>query len=320
MRAFRDIPIQRKLRVVILSVCSAALVVACGVLFALQYVLFRRDFERDLAAVAEIIASNSIAAISFEDEDAAREILSSLRARPHITGAAIVMASGRTLAEIGDAALPEVVLPRGLAGLQHFRGEAVFAQPITLDGEQVGTLLLHPDFRSRQTELFRLYAGILALVLLTSLIVAALISSRLEQVILRPIRYLADVSRRIADRSDYTLRAEKAADDEIGSFTDSFNSMLDQIEQRDGALRYEIAERKRAEEELQSVHSQLLDASRHAGMAEVATGVLHNVGNVLNSVNVSATLVAEKLGLARTQNLLRAAEMLRQPEGDWPLS
>ena len=62
MRPFRDIPIQRKLRLVILAVCSAALCVACGVLFAPQYFIFRRDFERDLAAVADIIASNSAAA------------------------------------------------------------------------------------------------------------------------------------------------------------------------------------------------------------------------------------------------------------------
>jgi len=58
-----------------------------------------------------------------------------------------------------------------------------------------------------------------------------------------------------------------------------------------------------------------MDASRAAGMAEVATGVLHNVGNVLNSVNVSATLIAEKLISARTANLARAAELLREKNG-----
>ena len=91
--------------------------------------------------------------------------------------------------------------------------------------------------------------------------------------------------------------------------------MLDQIQHRDAALRHEIAERVRAEQELQRVHGQLIDASRAAGMAEVATGVLHNVGNVLNSVNVSATLIAEKLGSSRTGNLLRAAELLRGQNG-----
>ena len=66
------------------------------------------------------------------------------------------------------------------------------------------------------------------------------------------------------------------------------------------------------EHELQKLHVQLVDASRQAGMAEVATGVLHNVGNVLNSVNVSATLIAERLQQSRTANLARAAELLRE--------
>jgi C4-dicarboxylate-specific signal transduction histidine kinase len=91
--------------------------------------------------------------------------------------------------------------------------------------------------------------------------------------------------------------------------------MLSQIQERDAALRHEIAERRRAEEEVARVHQQLMDASRAAGMAEVATDVLHNVGNVLNSVNVSATIISEKLGTARTANLARAAQLIREKNG-----
>ena len=101
----------------------------------------------------------------------------------------------------------------------------------------------------------------------------------------------------------------------MGAFTDTFNSMLAQIQTRDAALRHEIAERTRAEEEVARIHRQLMDASRQAGMAEVATGLLHNVGNVLNSVNLSATLAAEMLDPARAGNLVRAAEMLREHDG-----
>src|SRR6185369_6905943 len=61
------------------------------------------------------------------------------------------------------------------------------------------------------------------------------------------------------------------------------------------SLKAEIEERTRMQQEIESVHGQLLDASRQAGMAEVATGVLHNVGNVLNSVNVSANLVMDRV-------------------------
>ncbi len=82
------------------------------------------------------------------------------------------------------------------------------------------------------------------------------------------------------------------------------------------SLTREIAERQRAEGEVERVHSQLLQASHQAGMAEVATGVLHNVGNVLNSVNVSTTVLAETMARSRAGNLERVAAMLAEHEKD----
>ena len=72
----------------------------------------------------------------------------------------------------------------------------------------------------------------------------------------------------------------------------------------------DITERRLAEQELEGVHKQLLVASRQAGMAEVATNVLHNVGNVLNSVNVSASLVAERIKKSKCAGLARVATLL----------
>jgi len=73
---------------------------------------------------------------------------------------------------------------------------------------------------------------------------------------------------------------------------------------------------KEAEAKLETTHNQLVEASRVAGMAEVATTVLHNVGNVLNSVNISASLVADKVKNAKTTNLARAVSMLQEHAHD----
>ena len=78
------------------------------------------------------------------------------------------------------------------------------------------------------------------------------------------------------------------------------------------AIVEDITLRRLAEEELERVHKQLLVASRQAGMAEVATNVLHNVGNVLNSVNVSASVVAERIRKSKCVGLTRVAELLNQ--------
>jgi PAS domain S-box-containing protein len=80
----------------------------------------------------------------------------------------------------------------------------------------------------------------------------------------------------------------------------------------------DITERKRAAEELERLNQQLVEASRQAGMADVATGVLHNVGNVLNSVNISTAEVRDRLENSRLVHLRKSVELLHQHGDDLP--
>jgi PAS domain S-box-containing protein len=73
---------------------------------------------------------------------------------------------------------------------------------------------------------------------------------------------------------------------------------------------------KEAEEKLDHAHRQLVDASRQAGMAEVATSVLHNVGNVLNSVNVSSSVIAEKIRKSKASSLAKVVALIKEHEND----
>jgi C4-dicarboxylate-specific signal transduction histidine kinase len=78
----------------------------------------------------------------------------------------------------------------------------------------------------------------------------------------------------------------------------------------------EMAQREQAQKELAVASRQLIESSRKAGMTEVATGVLHNVGNVLNSVNVSSSLLLEKLRASRAPALAKAAALLQENMGN----
>jgi PAS domain S-box-containing protein len=78
----------------------------------------------------------------------------------------------------------------------------------------------------------------------------------------------------------------------------------------------DIAQRKEAEANLEQMHKELLEASRQAGMAEMATGVLHNVGNVLNSVNVASSCMADSLRKSKAANLSKVVTLLREHESD----
>ena len=88
------------------------------------------------------------------------------------------------------------------------------------------------------------------------------------------------------------------------------------VAERTRELQDQVTARERAHTELAQAQRNLMLASRQAGMAEVATGVLHNVGNVLNSVNVSTTLLRDQVRKSETHTLLRAAELLKQKNGD----
>ena len=88
--------------------------------------------------------------------------------------------------------------------------------------------------------------------------------------------------------------------------------------ERTGELQEQIEAKDRAHAELAAAQQRLIELSRAAGMAEIATGVLHNVGNVLNSVNVSTSLVAGKIRESRVDNLVALIHMLEQHSGDLP--
>jgi two-component system NtrC family sensor kinase len=327
----RNIPIRRKLTLVVLVSSTAALLVASAALFAFQVYTFRQNFMRDLGSLAEIISANSTAAITFGDGDAAREILTGLRVKQQIEDAFIVLPNGKVLARFGDnsAAVSVPSYPTS-TGFKFDGGDLLQTQEIRLDNAKIATLYLRSAYGRMYGDLLHLYLFALAAVLALSSGIAFAISSQLQRVISAPIQKLAETARVIAARNDYSLRAEKMEADEIGAFTDTFNHMLEQIQYQDTTLQavqntlehqvqelqHEIAERKRAEEEVEALHNQLVEASRSAGMAEVATGVLHNVGNVLNSVNVSSTLLADRLRKSRALNVARAAELLRERNGD----
>jgi PAS domain S-box-containing protein len=78
----------------------------------------------------------------------------------------------------------------------------------------------------------------------------------------------------------------------------------------------DITSLKEAEGRVEAINKELIRASRQAGMAEVATGVLHNVGNVLNSVNISARVLADKMRKSKASNLSKVVELLREHEND----
>ncbi len=302
---------------IVLMSCAIALFVAGGVQTAFELFAARRAFIRDLTTLGEVIASNTTVAVAFKDAKAAQEGLVSAKANPAVLSASIWLPDGSALCRFGEPAGISKAEARGAKATFVIEGLAVkHLQPIVLEGERIGTLCLRSDFGPELIHGFRVELLTFGGATAVALLLALLISRKLQTAISGPIRNLADTASEIASRKDYSVRAEKFESDEVGAFTDAFNHMLDEIERQDGALRHEIEERARAEQEVDQLHKQVLATSRQAGMAQVATGVLHNVGNVLNSVNISTALLTEHVKKSRARNVGRLADLLRGRSSD----
>ncbi|HYO59344.1 sensor histidine kinase [Archangium sp.] len=141
----------------------------------------------------------------------------------------------------------------------------------------------------------------------------------LQQHITHPLLAFTRATARVA-AGDFNVELDTSRGDELGQLAWSFRRMADTVQRREEELRqanegleHRVEERTR---ELKEVHAQLVKTARQAGMAEIATNVLHNVGNVLNSVYTSAQVTKERLAGMRLEHVGRVTHMLQERQGD----
>jgi nitrogen fixation/metabolism regulation signal transduction histidine kinase len=141
----------------------------------------------------------------------------------------------------------------------------------------------------------------------------------LRRQVTRPLESFAHATERVAS-GDFHVELDTSRNDELGQLARSFRRMADEVQHREEALRHanesleqRVEERTR---ELKDVHMQLVQTARRAGMAEIATNVLHNVGNVLNSVYTSAQLARERMTDMRLEHVGRVAGLLQERRAD----
>jgi PAS domain-containing protein len=237
MRSHLDLSIRLKLQTIVMVTSAVALLVASIVFTLYDRSTFLRAKTQDLSATATMIGSNSTAALSFGDAKSAREILAALRAKPNVINACIYGTDGRVLATYRrDAAHSVFYPPPAQAQATSIVGHnMVLFQPVTLHDESIGTIFIEADLTDLNERLTR-FLEIDFLVLVGSLTVAFLLSSRLQRVISDPIRELADTALSVSTQENYFIRARKRGNDEIGLLFDQFNGMLDRLQQRDVAL------------------------------------------------------------------------------------
>jgi len=242
MLKFQHYSISKKLTGMNMLVSGAALLLACTAFFAYDLYTFRVGIVRNLSTEAQILGSNTVSALVFNDPHAAGNTLSALHASPQIIYGAIYTPDGQIFAgywrDHGGKDLPIPALPAGETQAHWFaNGRIVLVQSIIFQGKLTGFVYILSDLQAINDRL-KSYALITAVVLVISLIVALLISGISQRVISAPVVQLAETVRFVSHQKDYSIRAVATGNrDEVSTLIESFNEMLGQIQERDTALR-----------------------------------------------------------------------------------
>ena len=243
-QAFSNLSIKRKLTLIIMLISSIALLMTSLAIVIYDQISFRQSLVSNLSILTEIIGDNSMAALTFNDQDAALDILSALSAEQHIVAACIYDENEKAFVRYFRDQTGNGIPDKPVASGYFFKEDhlSIF-RPIVLDGKKIGTVFLQSDLRA-MGERLRGYTGIVIIFLLASSLLAFSLSSKLQRVISKPLLHLVKVSQAVSDKKDYHVRAKIHSQDELGLLVKTFNEMLSQIQEQDAALRTSLGEKE----------------------------------------------------------------------------
>ncbi len=221
-----------------LLLTSGIVILFTSAMFVLfDVVTFKQNLVRQLDILSKAIALNSTAALAFDNADDARGVLAAFGADRHVVAAALYDRSGHIFATYPEKVAAKTLIDVAQSGSVRFAdGHVVMLNPVTLEGETLGTLMVQSDLEAIDARLAT-YGLIAAGVLALGALLAVLIARLQQRQISRPILGLAQIARAVSDQHDYGVRAQPAELLELNQLTDAFNHMLTQIQLSEGRLR-----------------------------------------------------------------------------------
>jgi signal transduction histidine kinase/ActR/RegA family two-component response regulator len=232
--------IRRSLMRMIFLTSGVVLLVTSTGFCTYELLTFRQSSIQQLEILSRVIASNSTAALAFDNADDAASVLSAFKADPHIVAAALYDVHGKVFATYPQGLSEEKLPARTGTGYLFSRSALTGFQPVVEGSKQLGVLFVESDLNAMYARI-KLYGLILVLVAAIAVSLAYLVSRRLQHRLLQPILALADTAKAVAERHDYTVRAATTGDYEFDLFTDAFNQMLTQIQESEGKLHAQLS-------------------------------------------------------------------------------
>lgn len=286
MRYFQR-SVARKLMLVVLATTFLALLAYGAIMLVYDLRSYNDAWVKDLTTQASIVAEVSAPALEFNDPQAAEENLNLLSIRPAILLAAIYTDDGEVFADYStteERAMPTVL---GSQNGYFVSGDRISVMhPILKNGNLLGAVYIRARYEAKGRLLS--YTLILGCVMVASLSLALLISLWLQAALTRPLFAVTNVAREVMQKRDFSLRAEKFTEDEIGILVDAFNDMLSEVEKRARALEdsnrsleHEMAERQAAEQALLNA-----DRRKDEFLATLAHELRNPLAPLLNGLRI----------------------------------
>jgi diguanylate cyclase (GGDEF)-like protein/PAS domain S-box-containing protein len=229
--------INRKLMLILLFSSIVSLLFAGIFLILLELSEFQRTTKEDLSALAEIIGNRSSAALVFDDHTLAKENLSVFNNFPAVQSTCLYDNQDVVFVGLANNSNNKQLCPDSLKGEKtRFENKQLFVvKPIKIDNDKVGTVYVRADLSRAYWRKIQ-FIGLLFLVLAVVSLMTFLLSTPLLRLISTPIKRLVSTVKKIIDTGDYSLRAAKLSNDEMGILVDSFNGLIETVETQSQAL------------------------------------------------------------------------------------
>lgn len=224
---------------------SVILLLTSSAFFIYEVIIFKQTSVDNLTTIGKMIGSNSTAALAFDSQEDASDILQALRAEKHIVVACVFSQDSAVFATYPDSIANYLIPERpGTIGFNFDRDALKGFLPIQQGSQQLGTLYIHSDLSAIYNRMTS-YIGIAFIFIIVALVIAYLLAQRLYLGITKPIFKLTVAARAISQEKDYSVRVDKFNDDELGILTESFNLMLTEIQSFNEVLENKVDERTR---------------------------------------------------------------------------